>query len=102
MTFLVSGLACGASGAALAASLGAYVPNMSAGRGWIALVAIYLGGKGLWGTVVASAFFALLLSAASGAQSLTTAPPELLLALPYFVTAIVVIAGSRGAHRHSK
>lgn len=96
ITFLVSGLACGASGAALAASVGAYVPNMSAGRGWIALVAIYLGGKGLRGTVVASAFFALLLSAASGAQSLTAAPPELLMALPYFVTAIVVIAG---AHR---
>lgn len=97
VTFLVSGLACGASGAALAASLGAYVPNMSAGRGWIALVAIYLGGKGLTGTVVASAFFALLLSAASGAQSLTAAPPELLMALPYFITAMVVIAGARRA-----
>jgi simple sugar transport system permease protein len=99
IAFLVSGLACGASGAALAASLGAYVPNMSAGRGWIALVAIYLGGKGLAGTVVASAFFAVLLSVASGAQSLSVAPPELLMALPYFVTAIVVIAGSYGALR---
>jgi len=97
--FLVSGLACGASGAALAASLGAYVPNMSAGRGWIALVAIYLGGKGLFGTVVASIFFALLLSVASGAQSVLSAPPELLMALPYFVTPIVVIAGSYGASR---
>ncbi|HUW70642.1 MAG TPA: ABC transporter permease [bacterium] len=99
IAFLVSGVACGASGAALAASLGAYVPNMSAGRGWIALVAIYLGGKDLVGTVVASAFFALLLSVASGAQSLSVAPPELLMALPYFVTAIVVIAGSYGALR---
>lgn len=99
MAFLVSGLACGVSGAALAASLGAYVPNMSAGRGWIALVAIYLGGKGLVGTVVASAFFALLLSVASGAQSLSVAPPELLMALPYFVTAVVVIAGSYGTSR---
>lgn len=97
--FLVSGLACGASGAALAASLGAYVPNMSAGRGWIALVAIYLGGKGLFGTVVASIFFALLLSAANGAQSVLSAPPELLMALPYFITAIVVIVGSYGASR---
>lgn len=92
--YAVSGLACGAAGAALVASVGAWVPNMSAGRGWIALVAVYLGGKRLGGTFAASAFFAVLLSIATRAQALPSAPAELLMAAPYFITAIVVIIGS--------
>jgi len=92
--YALSGLACGASGAALAASVGAWVPNMSAGRGWIALVAVYLGGKRLGGTFAASALFALLLSMATRAQALSGAPAELLMALPYFVTTLVVILGA--------
>jgi len=92
--YALSGLACGASGAALAASVGAWVPNMSAGRGWIALVAVYLGGKRLGGTFAASALFALLLSLATRAQSLAAAPAELLMALPYFITALVVVFGA--------
>ncbi len=92
--YALSGLACGASGAALAASVGAWVPNMSAGRGWIALVAVYLGGKRLVGTFAASALFALLLSLATRAQSLAAAPAELLMALPYFITALVVVFGA--------
>jgi len=92
--YALSGLACGASGAALAASVGAWVPNMSAGRGWIALVAVYLGGKRLGGTFAASALFALLLPMATRAQALSGAPAELLMALPYFITALVVILGA--------
>lgn len=92
--YALSGLACGASGAALAASVGAWVPNMSAGRGWIALVAVYLGGKRLGGTFAASALFALLMSLATRAQSLAGAPAELLMALPYFITAAVVMLGA--------
>jgi len=78
----------------LAASVGAWVPNMSAGRGWIALVAVYLGGKRLGGTFAACALFALLLSLATRAQSLAGAPAELLMALPYFITAAVVVLGA--------
>jgi simple sugar transport system permease protein len=94
VSYLISGLACGAAGAALAASVGAWVPNMSAGRGWIALVAVYLGGKRLGGTIVSGAFFALLLSLATRAQSVLVVPAELLMAMPYFITAAVVVVGS--------
>jgi len=94
LAYAISGLACGATGAALAASVGAWVPNMSAGRGWIALVAVYLGGKNLLGTIIATSFFSLLLSLATRAQSIQNAPPELLMALPYFVTALVVVMGA--------
>ncbi|PKL26550.1 MAG: hypothetical protein CVV47_01045 [Spirochaetae bacterium HGW-Spirochaetae-3] len=97
--YALSGLACGISGAALASSVGAWVPNMSAGRGWIALVAVYLGGKRLGGTFAASALFALLLSLATRAQAITEAPAELLLSLPYFLTAVVVVLGSSRSKR---
>ncbi|MBU0929125.1 MAG: hypothetical protein KKA67_15345 [Spirochaetes bacterium] len=97
--YAVSGLACGAAGAALAASVGAWVPSMSAGRGWIALVAVYLGGKRLGGTFAACALFALLLSLANGAQAVSSAPAELLMSAPYFLTAAVVIAGSARSRR---
>jgi len=92
--YALSGLACGASGAALSASVGAWVPNMSAGRGWIALVAVYLGGKRLGGTFAATALFALLLSLATRAQASSSMPAELLMSLPYFITTIVVALGS--------
>lgn len=99
IAYAISGLTCGAAGAALAASVGAWVPNMSAGRGWVALVAVYLGGKRLGGAMAATAFFALLLSAATRAQSFAAAPPELLMAMPYFITSLVVIAGALRTRR---
>ncbi|TFG83203.1 MAG: ABC transporter permease [Spirochaetales bacterium] len=92
--YLVSGLACGAAGAALAAAIGAWVPNLSAGRGWIALVAVYMGGKRPGGTFLASVTFAFLLALANRAQTLPGLPAELLSALPYLATALVVIVGS--------
>jgi general nucleoside transport system permease protein len=92
--FALSGLACGVSGAVLAAGIGAWVPNLSAGRGWIALVAIYLGGRRLGGTIVATAVFAMLMAAAGAGQAIPGAQADLLMALPYLLTACVVVIGS--------
>ena len=92
--FALSGLACGVSGAVLAAGIGAWVPNLSAGRGWIALVAVYLGGRKLSGTIVASAVFALLMAAAGAGQAIPGTQADLLMAFPYFITACVVILGA--------
>lgn len=97
--FALSGLACGVSGAVLAAGIGAWVPNLSAGRGWIALVAIYLGGRRLGGTIVATAIFALLMAAAGAGQAIPGAQADLLMALPYLLTACVVVIGSRAGKR---
>lgn len=99
--YAVSGLACGVAGASLAASVGAWVPNMSAGRGWIALVAVYLGGKRLGGTLAACALLALLLSLSTRAQALSAIPAELLMSAPYFFTAVVVVLGAL-RHRNRK
>ncbi|MFH2113607.1 MAG: ABC transporter permease [Spirochaetota bacterium] len=92
--FALSGLACGVSGAVLAAGIGAWVPNLSAGRGWIALVAIYLGGRRLGGTIVAAAVFALLMATAGAGQAIPGAQADLLMAMPYLLTACVVVIGS--------
>ncbi|MDR2053179.1 MAG: ABC transporter permease, partial [Treponema sp.] len=43
--FLISGFCCGIGGSMLTINLGAFVPNISAGRGWIALVIIFLGNR---------------------------------------------------------
>lgn len=92
--FALSGLACGVSGAVLAAGIGAWVPNLSAGRGWIALVAIYLGGRRLGGTIAATAVFALLMAAAGAGQAIPGVQADLLMAMPYLLTALVVVIGS--------
>lgn len=92
--YIASGLGAAMSGIVLAASIGAWVPNISSGRGWIALVAIYLGAKRLGGTIIAVFSFTLLLAMATRAQLFGFLPAELLTALPYLLTAIVVITGS--------
>ncbi|MBU0937035.1 MAG: hypothetical protein KKC64_15580 [Spirochaetes bacterium] len=92
--YIASGVLAAFSGIALAASIGAWVPNISAGRGWIALVAVYLGGRRLGGVLLASLGFSFLLSAANRAQSYLTVPAEILAAIPYILTALVVVGGS--------
>jgi simple sugar transport system permease protein len=91
---LVSGAACGLSGACLSLGLAAYVPNISAGRGWIALVAIYLGGRKPWGVFAACLAFAAADSFANYAQGSLKLPAEFIMALPYAVTLLALVAGA--------
>jgi len=56
---LISGFFCGIGGAFLSLNLGAFVPGMSAGKGWIALAVIFLGAKKPAGVLAASFAFAL-------------------------------------------
>lgn len=91
LAHLVAGATAGLAGSWLALSVAAFVPGMSAGRGWIALVAIYLGARTPLGTLAASLGFGLLLSLSNRAQSVALLPPELLPALPYLVTLVVYL-----------
>jgi general nucleoside transport system permease protein len=88
---LISGLTCGLAGAMLTIQLAAFVPQISAGRGWIALVAIYLGNRTPWGIVAASFVFGLAESIANYAQGAAWVPTDFILALPYLVTVIAMI-----------
>jgi general nucleoside transport system permease protein len=88
---LISGFTCGLAGASLTLNLAAFVPEISSGRGWIALVAIYLGNKSPWGIVAASFLFGLAESFSNFAQGAMKVPVDFILALPYVITVAAMI-----------
>lgn len=87
----ISGVTCGLAGASLAFNLGAYVPNITSGRGWIALVAIFLGYKRPYGILLVAFLFAAAELVAQHAQGIAGAPSSLLLAFPFFITFVGMI-----------
>ncbi len=86
LTVLLSGVLSGTAGAALSLRLGAYVPGMSAGKGWIALVAIYLGYRKVPGITAACLLFTAAEAMANKAQGSLHIPSSLILSFPYFFT----------------
>ena len=88
---LASGLFAGFAGAEVSLRLGVYLPNISAGRGWIALVAIFLGLRHPIGVVGAALIFAFFESFAGAAQGFTEIPGTLLLGLPYLITLFAMV-----------
>lgn len=96
---LCSGLFAGGAGAAVALRLGVYLPNISAGRGWIALVVIFLGMRHPLGILAGAFVFAVFESFAAAAQGFTEVPGTLLLGLPYLITlAAMVVYSALGRH----
>lgn len=98
---LLAGAAAGVAGASLVAGIGAYVPGMSTGRGWIALVAVFLGGRRAWPVLLSCLVFGALIALANFGQSFGNGGSgggegvELLQALPYIATAVALIAWKR-------
>jgi simple sugar transport system permease protein len=98
---LISGFTCGLAGAFLTLDLAAFVPEISAGRGWIALVAIYLGGKSPWGIVAAAFVFGLAESLSNYAQGAVKVPVDFILAFPYLLTVVAMILYAIWRHGRS-
>jgi ABC-type uncharacterized transport system permease subunit len=96
---LIAGAAAGLAGAGLAAGIGAYVPGMTTGRGWIALVAVFLGGRRAGGVLLSCLLFGLLFALSNLAQGFAgdgaASGAELLQALPYLATALALIVWKR-------
>ena len=69
-------------GAALTFRIGAHIPGGVAGRGWIALVIVYLGFRNAWGVLAASILFAAAEYLSGIVQGTGTIPATLLLGLP--------------------
>jgi simple sugar transport system permease protein len=67
---------------------------MSAGKGWIALVVIFLGGRKPQGLVIAAFVFGLAEAFSNYAQGQFNAPADFILAIPYIFTLLVMIAVS--------
>lgn len=85
-TLVISGMLCGLAGAQL--SLGnvtLFVENMSAGRGWMAVVAVMLGRAHPWGVLGASFLFGFTDSLGFRLQGLRL-PSQFAEMLPYLVT----------------
>jgi simple sugar transport system permease protein len=91
ISLLISGLTCALAGAMLTLTLGAFVPNVSSGRGWIALVIIYLGKKTPIGILLGSIVFGVVEFLSNDLQAISNVPSGLLLAAPFFVTVVVLI-----------
>jgi general nucleoside transport system permease protein len=96
---LISGFTCGLAGAVLTLNLGAYVPNISSGRGWIALVVIYLGGKTPFGILGAAFVFGLAESLSNYAQGFLDIPADFILAFPYIITVTAMVIMSIVKHK---
>jgi simple sugar transport system permease protein len=89
--FLVSGLFCGIGGSFLSLNLGAFVPNMTAGKGWIALVIIFLGARRPQGLLAAAFAFGLADALSNYAQGLRNVPADFILAMPYLLTLLAMV-----------
>lgn len=89
---LVSGLLCGLGGAQLAlGNVTLFVEDMSAGRGWIAVVAVMLGQAHPLGVFAASTLFGFVDSLSFRIQGLGL-PSQFTEMLPYVVTLLSLIA----------
>jgi simple sugar transport system permease protein len=91
IAFLVSGFTCGIGGSFLSLNLGAFVPNMSSGKGWIALVVIFLGNRKPQTLIIAAFLFGLIDSFSNYAQGLLKIPADFILAIPYIFTLLMMI-----------
>jgi simple sugar transport system permease protein len=97
--FLISGAACGLGGSFLSLNLGVFIPNISAGKGWIALVIIFLGNRRPLGLFAAAFVFGLAEAFSNYAQGAFNIPADFILAIPYVFTLLAMIGASAFAKR---
>lgn len=95
---VVCGLFAGLGGAYLSVGLiGSFTPNMTAGRGFVAIAAVILGSWTVRGTVVGACIFggadALRLALPAIGVDLT---PQLLIAAPYLIALITMLVFAQG------
>jgi simple sugar transport system permease protein len=88
---LISGFLCGIGGSFLSLNLGVFVQGMSAGKGWIALVVIYLGGRKPIGILAAAFIFGVAEAFSNHAQGFWNLPSDFILAFPYVCTLFIMI-----------
>ena len=88
----ISALCAGAAGIVYCLKLSAFVPNISAGKGWLALASVFLGRKTVRGTFLAVIVFSAAEYAANRLQIFSkTFPSSVLISLPY-IAAILLFA----------
>lgn len=97
--WLVTAFCASSAGCFYAAEISSFVPNIAGGRGWIALVLVFLGRKKPLYIAAAALFFAASeYSASYLPNALPNIPPALLISLPY-LAALAVISVMPGERR---
>jgi len=91
LSWSLAALFASLSGSMLSIDLGAWVPNVSAGRGWTALAAVYLGFKKPWLCVLAVLCFASAEYFTNILQGFGKVPSTLILGLPYALSLFIFI-----------
>ncbi len=91
IAFLLSGFFCGLAGSYLTLNLSSYVPGISAGKGWIGLVVVYLAGSSIKFLFPAALAFAIAEALSVYFQGVTNLPPDIVLAIPSLFTLIVMV-----------
>ena len=91
IAFMLSGFFSSLAGIYLFMSIKSYTPNMSSGKGWIALVIIYLGYKKPIGILIASFLFGISEIASNYMQGFLNIPSEIILATPFIISLILLI-----------
>ncbi|MDR2794100.1 MAG: ABC transporter permease [Treponema sp.] len=97
----IAAILAGIGGACLMLRVGAYTPGGVSGRGWIALAAVYLGFRRIWGVALAVFVFALVERMGIMLQNIRALPPTALLGIPSAL-ALVFYAASCAARYRGK
>ena len=104
---LLGGFVAGFAGAMLVADVSVFRPNLTAGRGWIAIALVIIARWHPLGALAASGMFGFTnalqvrIQAASGGIS-SDVPYEIFQALPYVVTFVVVVIVTLTARRRAQ
>ncbi len=92
IAYIGSGVFTGLAGSALSIPLGAFVSNMSGGRGWLALVAVIMGEKEPLLVVVSAVMLGFCYRTLHLPASFHRNISKLLLSLPYFASLISLLS----------
>lgn len=104
-SWLIAGIFASLAGSVLTLRLTSFVPNVSSGRGWIALAAVFLGRRHIFGIIASSLLFTAAGYAADAIQTaagFSFIPPSVLPALPYIAATIFFFVSGGRKQRTSK
>lgn len=98
-TWTIASILSAFAGCIYSFRISAFVPNISSGRGWIAIAAIFIGRKTGWGTIIVLVLFAIVDYGTTAIQgiSIINTSPTLLLSIPYLVALLLFALQPRKA-----
>ncbi len=91
LSWSIAGFCAVCAGSILAVNLGAYVPNLSAGRGWTALAAVYLAYRKPLPCIAAVLVFSIAEYSTTILQGTALVPAGIILGLPYALALLVFL-----------